>query len=109
MLPGALKGGVAMRFVQTIEFRTNRIDEFNQLVDDWLASTEGSRIPTRGQLTRDRDRDSTYIQIVEFPSYEQAMENSNRADTTAFAEAMGKLCEGEPVFHNLDVLRDDEM
>ena len=98
-----------MRFVQTIEFRTSRIDEMNRLMDDWLASTEGSRIPTRGQLTRDRDQADTYIQIVEFPSYEEAMENSRRADTTAFAESMSKLCDGPPVFHNLDVLRDDEL
>jgi len=98
-----------MRFMQTIEYRTSRIDEINNLIDDWLASTEGSRIPTRGMQTRDRDQDGTYIQIVEFPSYEQAMENSKRADTTAFAESMGKLCDGPPVFRNLDVLRDDEM
>ncbi len=96
-----------MTFVQTIEFRTDRIEEINRLMDDWLASTEGSRIPIRGQLTRDRDRDGTYIQIVEFPSYEEAMENSTRADTTAFAESMAKLCDGPAVFHNLDVLRDE--
>jgi hypothetical protein len=98
-----------MRFVQTIEFRTNRIDEFNQLMDEWLASTEGDRIPTRGQLTRDRDRADTYLQIVEFPSYEEAMDNSNRADTTAFAERLAKLCDGPAVFRNLDVLRDEDL
>src|SRR5690242_3916562 len=97
-----------MRFVQTIEFRTSRIDEINQLVDEWLASTEGERIPTRGQLTRDRDQEDTYVQIVEFPSYAEAMENSNRADTTAFAERMAKLCDGPAVFRNLDVVRDEE-
>jgi hypothetical protein len=98
-----------MRFVQIIEFRSSRIDEIYRLMDDWLASTEGSRIPTRGLVTRDRDRDGTYVQIVEFPSYERAMENSDRADTTAFAEAMAKLCDGPAVFRNLDVVRDDEM
>jgi hypothetical protein len=98
-----------MRFVQTIEFRTSRIDEFNQVLDEWLASSAGDRIPTRGQLTRDRDRDGTYVQIVEFPSYEEAMKNSNRADTTAFAERLATLCDGPAVFRNLDVVRDDDL
>src|SRR5436309_1726242 len=98
---------MAMRFVQIIEFRTNRIDEFNQLLDEWVASTEGQRTATRGQLTRDRDRADTYVQIVEFPSHEEAMENSNRPDTTAFAERMAKLCDGPATFRNLDVIRDD--
>lgn len=98
-----------MSFVQTIEFKTHRIDEITRLMDDWVAATEGDRIPIRGQLTRDRDHEDTYCQIVEFPSYEAAMENSNRPDTTAFAESMAKLCDGPPVFHNLDVLRDESL
>jgi len=97
-----------MRFVQTIEFRTSRIDEVNRLMDEWLANNEGSRIPTRGLVTRDRERDDTYVEIVEFPSYEKAMENSNRPDTTAFAERMAKLCDGPAVFRNLDVVREDD-
>jgi len=97
-----------MRFVQTIEFRTSRIDEVNRLMDEWLANNEGSRIPTRGLVTRDRERDDTYVEIVEFPSYEEAMENSNRPDTTAFAERMAKLCDGPAVFRNLDVVREDD-
>jgi hypothetical protein len=98
-----------MGFVQIIEFRSTRIDEFIELVDEWLASTEGNRIPTRGQLTRDRDQADTYLQIVEFPSYEKAMENSNRPDTTSFAERVAKLCLGPPTFRNLDVIRDDDL
>ena len=97
-----------MRFVQTIEFKTSRIDEINQLLDEWLASSEGNRIPTSGLMTRDRDRDDTYVQIVEFPSYEEAMANSNRAETNAFAERMAKLCDGPAVFRNLDVVREDD-
>lgn len=97
------------KFVQTIEFKTTRIDEFTRLLDAWLAETEGSRVPTRGMLTRDRDQDGTYLQIVEFPSYEQAMENSNRPETAAFAKTMAELCDGPAVFRNLEVLREEDM
>jgi hypothetical protein len=97
------------KFVQTIEFKTTRIDEFTRLLDVWLAETEGSRVPTRGTLTRDRDQGDTYVQIVEFPSYAQAMENSDRAETAAFAKSMAELCDGQAVFRNLDVLREEKM
>jgi len=98
-----------MKFVQLIEFRTSRLDEFNALVDEWMEQSKGFRTAVRGMEGRDRDRDDTYIQIVEFPSYEKAMENSNRPETAEFAERLAKLCDGPPTFRNLDVVREDEM
>jgi hypothetical protein len=37
------------------------------------------------------------------------MENSNRPETSALAETLAKLCDGPPVFRNLDVLREETM
>jgi quinol monooxygenase YgiN len=96
-----------MKFVQIIEFKTQDIDGFNKTLDEFLKSTEGSRTTTRGMQTRDRDNANTYLQIVEFPSYEAAMENSNRPETAEFAASLQKICDGPPVFRNLDVLRDE--
>jgi quinol monooxygenase YgiN len=98
-----------MKFVQIIEFTTSRVDELNQLMDEWLASTDGRRTAARGVQAQDRDRPGTYFSIVEFPSYEKAMENSALPATTAFAESMAKLCDGPPVFRNLDVIREESM
>jgi hypothetical protein len=98
-----------MAFVQIIEFRTSHLDEFNATLDDWLAQSEGWRAPTRALQCRDRDRPGSYVHIVEFPSYERAMENSNRPETAEFAKHLAALCEDEPVFRNLDVLRDEQM
>ncbi|HEY7596092.1 MAG TPA: hypothetical protein VH969_23315 [Actinophytocola sp.] len=98
-----------MKYVQVIEFTTGRIDEINELMDQWLASTDGKRTAVHALQTSDRDRDRTYLSIVEFPSYEKAMENSNLPETTAFAESMAKLCDGSPVFRNLDVLREETL
>ena len=50
-----------------------------------------------------------YVQIVEFPSYEDAMSNSNLPETAAFAERLGKLCDGPMEFRNLDVRSIEEM
>ncbi len=98
-----------MPFVQLIEFQTDRIDEFNALIDEWLKASDGWRAPTRATVTADRDRPGTYLQIVEFPSYEEAMENSNRPETGEFAQRVAALCKGDQVFRNLDVVRREDM
>ncbi|WP_227979691.1 cupin domain-containing protein [Nocardia spumae] len=97
------------KFVQTIEFTTSRLDEFNSTLDRWLTATEGTRAATHSMETKDRDRDNTYMQIVEFPSYEQAMANSALPETTGFAETLAALCDGPAVFRNLDLMREDDM
>ena len=95
-----------MKFVQTIEFRTTRYDEVAALMEDWESSTASTHTPTRAWTTRDREKADTYVQIVEFPSYEDAMRNSQMPETSAFAEKMMALCDGEPIFGNLDVVRE---
>jgi len=98
-----------MRFVQLIEFKTGDIDGFNRTLDEWLAKTSGVRTSSRAIQGRDRDNDGTYIHIVEFPSYEAAMENSNRPETAEFAAQLAKLCDGAPIFRNLDITREEDM
>ena len=95
------------RFVQIIEFRTTRIDEIEELGRP--SRTEGQTAATFGRIlaTADRDHPGTYLTIVEFESYESAMENSNRPETSDFAAKMAALCDSPPVFRNLDVLWED--
>ena len=95
-------------FVQVIEFTTSRIDEVESLMDDWVSKTEGKRTARRGVMTKDRDRPNTYVQIVEFPSYEEAARNSEMPETSEFAEQIVKLCDAPPTFRNLDVRRHDD-
>jgi len=98
-----------MSFIQIIEMTTSRPDEVVVLVSEWQAQTAGRRTAQRGTFTKDRDRPDTYVQIVEFPSYEDAMANSDLPETSAFAERLARLCEGPMRFHNLDVQRVEEM
>jgi hypothetical protein len=58
----------------------------------------------RATITADRDRPGTYLNIVEFDSYDLAMENSARPETAEFATRMAALCDGPPRFYNLDVV-----
>lgn len=98
-----------MAFIQLMEFSTSRPGEVDTLVEEWLSTTEGRRTAQRSTFTGDRDRPDTYVQIVEFPSYDAAMANSNLPETGVIAEKMRELCDGPVVFRNLDVRRVDEM
>ena len=95
-----------MTFVQIIEFRTDKPDELNTLLDEWLDKTQGKRTATRAVQGRDRDRTDTYLQIVEFPSYEEAMTNSKLPETAEVAARLEEVCDGPVTFRNVDVVRD---
>jgi hypothetical protein len=98
-----------LTFIQVIEVSTTRPDEVLSLVEEWDAATAGRRTAQRGTFTVDRDRPNTYLQIVEFPSYEAAMANSELPETASFAARMAALCDGPMVFRNLDVQSVKEM
>jgi len=94
-------------FVQIVEFKTARIDEVAALGEEMQAQREadGASSVGRATFTADRDRPGYYLSIIEFESYESAMENSNRPETAEFAGKMAELCDGPPTFYNLDVMR----
>jgi quinol monooxygenase YgiN len=98
-----------MGFVQIIEIETTTPEAVEALVTEWRTKTEGSRTVQRATFAKDRDRPSTYVQIVEFPSYEEAVANSELPHTAAFAERLREICDGPLVFRNLDVRSVEEM
>ena len=48
------------------------------------------------------------LNLVFFPSYEAAMENSNMPETGELAGKLAALTDGEPTFLNLDIIEDRE-
>ncbi len=100
-----------MEFVQIIEYQTSKIDELRRLLDEFRGRRAGSDAPAPTQImvTKDRDRDNVYLSIVRFGSYEEAMENSNREDTSQMAQRFAELCDRPPTFRNLDVIQDESL
>jgi hypothetical protein len=98
-----------MGFVQIIEIETTRPEAVEALVGEWRTKTDGIRTAQRGTFSKDRDRPNAYVQIVEFPSYEDAVANSELPQTAAFAEKLREICDGPLVFRNLDVRSVEEM
>lgn len=98
-----------MTFIQVMEYQTTHPREVEQLMDAWIAATEGKRTATHDMHTQDRDRPGRYVDIVEFPSYELAMRNSELPETQQISAEMRKLCADDVRFLNLDVLRDESL
>ncbi len=95
-------------FVQIIEYRTSKPDEVAALTDEFRkgrAAEGDGPAPMRGITCADRDNPGRYFAIVEFASYAEAMENSNRTDTSDFAAKMMELCDGPATYYNLDVVQ----
>jgi hypothetical protein len=100
-----LQEGTMAGFTQIIEMQTSRIDEVEALIRELRNRLDDgqSTAPRRATVTADRDREGFYVSIVEFDSYEAAMENSNRPEVNEYAGRLAKLCDAPPKFYNLDV------
>ncbi|MEU5280566.1 ester cyclase [Streptomyces asoensis] len=98
-----------MTFVQLIDCRTSRFDEMDRLMDTWVEQTRGKRTATHAVVGKDRSDASHFIEIVEFPSYEEAMRNSNLPETDKIFQELVSLCDELPTFTDLDVVRDDQL
>ena len=92
-------------FVQVIEFRTQRYEEFQRIEDGWVEAIGKDRTAQWAITGADRAEPGRYLQVVGFPSYDAAMTNSKHPATDRFARMLADVCEGEAVFHDLDVRR----
>ena len=90
-------------FIQVIEWSTSRLDEVMELGRSRREETSEDG-PVRLTVTAKRGQPGRFMTIVEFPSHEAAMRNSRDPKTDEFARQMAELCDGPPVFHDLDVL-----
>lgn len=90
-------------FVQTIDVHTEDPDALLKVAHRWATDASQQGMATRTHLCRDYDEPSAWQWIVEFPSYETAMRNSQRPETDAMFREFAELCSDEPRFRNLDV------
>ncbi|MGW7053286.1 ester cyclase [Streptomyces sp. NPDC054887] len=98
-----------MKFVQIIDYTTERSDDMNQLMDRWVEQTKGKRTATHNIIGKDRAQANHYVEIVEFPSHEEAMKNSHLPETDRIFQEMVELCDGMPSFTDLDVVREEQL
>ena len=61
-----------MRFIQLIDYKTTRVDEVQTLLTRWIETTGGIRTATRTTVGRDKNDPTHFIEILQFPDYEEA-------------------------------------
>jgi hypothetical protein len=89
-------------FLQSIEFQGDQA-QFEQMLDRYRQLMGSETTAKRAWLLADRDRPGTFVELVEFESYESAMANSEHPTTTAWAEEASDLF-GSAVFRNFDLV-----
>lgn len=93
-----------MAFIQVIEFSTQKPDEVRALIGEIRTTMAGKGTVVRADVCTDRDQPGRFVNIVQFESYESAMENSGLPETQDFSRRMAELADGPPRFSNLDVV-----
>lgn len=96
-----------MSFVQIIDCRTRHPDELNQLMDRWLERSRGRRTATHAMVGQDRSDPEHVIEIVEFPSYADAVRNAELPETDDVFREMVALCVEMPTFLDIELIRNE--
>jgi hypothetical protein len=91
-----------MTFLQSIEFQGEQA-QFEQLLDRYREIMGSDTTAKRAWLLADRDHPGTFVELVEFDSYESAMTNSEHPGTQAWAQEAESML-GGAVFRNLDLV-----
>jgi quinol monooxygenase YgiN len=93
-----------MSFIQIVEYETDRADEIAAVMNE-MPPPSPDQAPgfRRMAFTQDRDNPRRFLVIVEFDSYEAAMDNSNKPETDAMANRLGEMVTRGPIYHNLEV------
>jgi hypothetical protein len=98
-----------MGFIQLITYSTNRPDDVDKILSEWIANTAGIRTATRTRVGVDHDHPDRYVEILEFASAADAAINSALPQTYATHHAFAKLSTEGPHFTNLKVVRDEQL
>ena len=90
-------------FVQLIDFRSRRMEDFERTEDAWADAIGADRTARWSVTCANRAEQDRYLQMVGFPDLDAAMANSKHPATARFAEMLRELCDSEPAFQDLIV------
>ncbi|MFI5660117.1 hypothetical protein [Streptomyces sp. NPDC051684] len=93
-----------MKFVQIIDFESQRFGEMRELLEAFeqrMQGTEGG--PTHRMMLKDRDSTGRYLAVIEFESYEDAMRSNDHPEVAELNKQLSALCTRPPAFINCDL------
>lgn len=89
-------------FVQKIFFTSTKVSDIQKLLDEYdIAMAPGN---PSAWLLKDQDKRNAYVLSVAFDSASEAERNNARPETDDFATRFRALCDGDPIYYNLDVV-----
>jgi hypothetical protein len=98
-----------VRYIQLVEFHSSQPpDVVRQALDEWLATTRGKRTLETAIVAVEHDAPDHFWELLEYPSEADARSASELTETMAAYERWLRLVDGEPQFHNLDVVEQVE-
>jgi hypothetical protein len=90
-------------FIQLIEYETDDIEAVRKAIEGFRREHPDVMTFTSSRITEDRDKPGTYISVVEFASYDEAMKQSNNPALSEFVQSAGPELMRNRRFRNLDV------
>ncbi|MYW66453.1 hypothetical protein GTY65_20675 [Streptomyces sp. SID8379] len=95
---------MSQKFVQIIDFETQRYNEMQDLLDRFERQMQGtSGGPTHRILLQDREKSGRYLAIIEFESYDDAMRSNEHPEVAKLNEQLSALCTRQLAFTNCDL------
>lgn len=94
-----------MRYIQLVEFHSSQPPgDVRQALDEWLASTRGKRTLETAIVAVEHEQPHHYWELLEYRSEADAAAANELPETKVAYDRWMALVDGEPVFHNLDVV-----
>lgn len=89
-------------FTQIVEVKTGAVEVVKDLIRAWHREQAGTAPGYREvRVLEDKERPGTYLIEVEFASEQDAAENNDRPETSAWAQRLKEAVNGEPRYLNL--------
>ena len=94
-----------MRYIQLVEFHSSQAPgEVRRALDEWLAATRGKRTLETAIVAVDHERPHHYWELLEYPSEAEAVAANELPETKAAYNRWMALVDGQPLYHNRDVV-----
>jgi len=94
-----------MRYIQLVEFHSSQAPgEVRKALDEWLSATRGKRTLETAIVAVDHEQPHHYWELLEYPSEAEAVAANELPETKAAYNRWMALVDGQPLYHNLDVV-----
>ncbi len=94
-----------MAFTQMMTVHTRDQQQLASLLEEWHRDQQGTAPGYEGaRLLADGEKDDRFVIEVDFTSQSDAQRNDDRPETQAWAEKLQAATDGQPEYHDYEVV-----